>query len=468
MKCNRAVALGVFLCAVLSGFASALPQAGDDPQTKSHGFAERRVAFENAWIQAGKEDRDRLRAEVRRYRNVGLSALRQVDSARLVRWTRVLNGHEVSSLPSDLENWMGNLEVRLIPGWRDPKTAKADPQIITQVLAPSQPPGLLAAQGSSQFQLHWVNEKGERKLARSVPVEGPDFGALGFDLFLQCPANEAGTWWLEPSLSFDNATIWGHPCEFPLRAFNLPDLGPTDGPKPSRAWMLAKLGLQTTGFRDMRWGGIEALLLNRHEHFDQSNPLKHGPGTLTARLSLQGKAPARALVWVVVPGAQLLEGEFIGQRGLGWRALAAKGVTIVASHAPLIVSKDSPDSASATMLRETKALSGIPRILVVRGNLARGLGIGSKRAFDGFDALVLQNPRNRDAAPTAPFGEAPTLFLLPSDPWKTPTVPGTQRAVASMDPPAVMCMDTARHIGQFLDFLAPKKIETTASDTEEH
>ncbi|MCP5020957.1 MAG: hypothetical protein GY930_04190 [bacterium] len=468
MKWNRAIAFGAFLCVTLSGFGSALPQAGDAPETKSHGLAERRVAFEDAWSHASKENRDRLRAEVRRYRNVGLSALRQVNPARLVRWTRILKGHEVSSLPSDLENWMGKLEVRLIPGWRDPKTAQADPQIITQILAPSQPPGLLAAEGASQFQLHWVNEKGERKLARSVSVDGSDFGALGFELFLQCPANTAGTWWLEPSLSFDNATIWGHPGVFFLREFKLPDLGPTDEHKPKRAWMLAKLDLQTKGFRDMRWGGAEALLLNRHEHFDQSSPLTHGRGTLTARLSPQGKAPARALVWVVVPSAQLLEGEFIGQRGLRWRALAAKGVMIVASHAPLIGSIDSQDTASATMLRETKALSGIPRILVARGNLARGLGAGSKRAFDGFDSLVLQNPRNRDAAPTVPFGEAPTLFLLPSDPWKAPIVPGTQRVVASMDPPAVMSMDTAHHIGQHLDFLAPKKSETTASGAEEH
>lgn len=459
MKWKRAVALGAFLCVPLSGFGSALPQAGDSPETKSHGFAERRVAFEDAWSQASKEDRDRLRAEVRRYRNVGLPALRQVNSARLVRWTRVLNGHEVSELPTALEDWMGNVEVRLLPGWMVEQHATEGPQILAHVLAPSQPPGLPASDKPARIQLDWVNAKGERKLARATTVAPADFGARGFELFLNYPSESGTGWRLEPSLVLADTTLWGHPAGFFTPSVWVTGL---EGHPSS----FAVMRLQKSGFRDMRWGGLSFLFENKPS-FKVSDPRGGSQMTLTRHAHPNPKKPVRALVWVVVPGSQLLDSEFIGERGRSWNALAANGVTIIASHAPLQGSKDAQDSASSTMIRETKELTGVPKILVVRGNLARGLGIGSKKAFEGFDALVLQNPRNNNAAPRVPFGEAPTLFLFPSDPWKAPTVPASQRAVANMDPPAVMSMDTARYIGQYLDFLAPKAGETTASGAEE-
>ncbi len=460
MKWNLAVALGAFLSVASSVPGTASPQAGNAAETKSHGFAERRVAFEDTWQRAGEEDRDRLRSEIRRYRNVGLSALRQVDSARLVRWTRMLSGHEISRLPSDLENWMGNVEVRVIPGWMLKEVAQANPQVLALVLAPSQPPFPPKAGEHAQFRLHWVNDKGERTLARAAQVTAADFGTRGFEVFLNSPGAAGGHWRLEPSLELGDKTVWGHPV-----GFYLPSVLPELQGAGARAGK-AMLRLQESGFRDQRWGGLGSMFAGAPaSNLKESS--SGGPRSLTLPASSQGKQAARALVWVVVPGARLLEGEFIGKRGEAWRALAAKGVTIVASHAPLVGSKEALISASSAMIQETKDLSGIPRILVVRGNLARGLGVGSKKAFDGFDALVLQNPRNRNMAPRAPFGEAPTLFLLPSDPWKGPTVPGTQRAVASMDPPAVMSMDTARYIGQYLDFLAPKKDETGASGTED-
>ena len=98
----------------------------------------------------------------------------------------------------------------------------------------------------------------------------------------------------------------------------------------------------------------------------------------------------------------------------------------------------------------------IPRILVVRGNQARGLGLASQGGFQGFDALVLQGPRRSEAAPKAPFAGAPTLFLLPSDPWESPRVPAGQKAVASMDPPAVMAMELPRYLLENLELLTSK------------
>jgi hypothetical protein len=463
--------LGLFAVLTLAGLPGVAASASQDsPQIdkQAHAFAERRFRFENAWHGATPEDRDRLRVEVRRYRNVGLPALSHVDSARLVRWTRILNGHGVSELPTELEAWMARLELRLVPGYGTANSLESNPQVIAHVLAPSQPPAFPKAGASVKFELQWVRVDGKRIPARSVPVRRTDFSKKGFELYLQVPKGPSGFWHLEPSLVLVDRTLWGHPAEFGM---GLVWPGFPDGPESGSAWAAAALQLNRRGFRNMSWGGFSGLWSG--EGFDK-------PGVVLERaadgqsLTLRADSPegsddstlCTAIVWIALPGGRLLEGEFLGTRRDAWRALANRGVTVIASHAPLAATGAKRGPASHRMVQETQHLGDVPRILVVSGNQARGLGLASKDVLTGFDALVLQGPRGAEAAPRTPFDGVPTLFLLPSDPWDSPTVTATQKAVASMDPPAVMAMDLPRYILENLDFLTARAGPATASGGE--
>jgi len=300
-----------------------------------------------------------------------------------------------------------------------------------------------------------VGSDGQRSAARSVPVGRKDFSKKGFELFLQVPDDSPGMWLLEPSLVLEDRTLWGHPAEFHM-AKQWP--GFPDGPESGSSWADALGALQETGFRDMRWGGFRGLW-NGEVFGGSGMELQWAADgqSLTLRAETSnapdGGKECLAIVWIVVPGARLLEGEFLGTRSAAWRRLVDRGVTVIASHAPLSTPGSNPDMASRRMAKETQHLGDVPRILVVRGNQARGLGLGPKRVFEGFDALVLQSPRSTEAALRAPFAGAPTLFLLPSDPWESPAVASGQKATASMDPPAVMAKDLPRYLLENLELL---------------
>ncbi|MDF1838109.1 MAG: hypothetical protein P1V35_09590 [Planctomycetota bacterium] len=441
--------------AVLLGSSMALPQVGPKVDPEVHALAERRFRFESTWSKASPAHKDRLRAEVRRYRNVGLPALRHVDSPRLVRWTRILNGHSVSELPTDLEQWIARLELRLIPGWGSTSTLDGDPQLVVHVLAPSQPPAFPKSEAGSKLTLTWLGPAGERVLARSVSVQAKDFSRNGFELFLQAPGDHLGTWMLEPALVLPNQTWTGHPIEFVMRRQwpGFPDGAPDGSP-----WEAAISQWGKTGFRNMRWGGCSGLLDGELSNLRDLVMERSADGQcLTLRSkSAEGPELCKALVWVALPGGHLLESELLGERAAAWKALVDQGVTVMVSHAPLVLPGQTKGSASQRMAQETVELGDVPRILVVRGNQARGLGLGSKEVFQGFNALVLQGPRRTETVPTAPFEGAPTLFLFPSDPWESPQVPAGQKAVASMDPPAVMAMDLPRYLAENLELLTSK------------
>jgi hypothetical protein len=461
-KSLRFGALATLPWVLLSSVIVATPQEPSIAESEAHGFVERRLEFEQAWDEADSERRDRLRNEIRRYRNVGVPVLQQVDSARLVRWTRLLRGHGISSLPSELENWMARLEMRLVPGVRSAEDLARDPQIIVRVLAPSLPPQFCDSPELARLVLHWVDPQGQRTVARRVPVKEADFKANGFELFLQLPQSVPGLWRLEPDLVCGEGVLEGHPASFFLGtpgAF----AQETTEPQGPRVRALERLGM--TGFRDLRWGALGTWM-----GLEGQNQEPLAVEGLSGALALGWEPGAdgrqRALVWVVVPGNRLLEAEFLGARGVAWRALGARGVTIVASHAPLLSSSAEDPSASTALQALAQRFEGVPKILVVRGHLARGLAVAPPTALEGFDSLVVLGARPSNAAPKAPSGPGRTLFLLPTDPWPAPELPSSQRAVVSMDPPLIMASDLPRYLMGNLDFLASQDGKPGALDVE--
>ncbi len=437
----RALGLCAAVCVIgfSNGTLAGTPQASA-VDADSHGFAERQYRFEAAWTAASTESKDLLRAEIRRYRNVGLPALSHVDSPRLVRWTNILVGRKVGRLPGDLEQWVARLELRLTPNAVTAEALKKDPQLTARVLAPSLPPAFPGAQSPVKLQLTWVGPAGESQISRSVAVKATDFSKNGFGLYLRAPEGTDGLWHLEPSLVLGEQTLWGNPAPF---GRGLAQRDSSEGSQADSPWSQCVEQLRKGGYRDMRWGGFEGLLSGTASGHAGLTMERSPDGRC---LTLKSKAPCKAIVWVALPGARLLESEFLGPRLGPWKALAEKGVTVIASHEPLVATGPEAMNAARRMARETQQFDGATRILVVRGNQGRGLGLGPGDPFEGFDALVLQGPRNREAAPRAPFPGASTLFLLPSDPWDSPKVPAGQKAVASMDPPAVMAMELPRYL----------------------
>ncbi len=300
------------------------------------------------------------------------------------------------------------LDLRCIPGAFDPSPPEAKRQPITVHVTPLYPTPVPAE--AFQLVLVWQGPRGEEVEARRESVEPRAVQAAGFEMYVQAPPSEPGTWWLSPRVVIGNRTAQGFPvpveCVADLEA-RFPALQKRD-PAAARAVR----SLLETGARDPQLPSIEDLLAGKDSPRERGFSLEGfelGDHELVA-IEPEPSAEVQATLLAVAPSSERASWLFAGPALDGWREFArTERVRVLSTDLPIfdVAGPDARALIDALRAREP----GRPILLLARGPVMSELAMALHAGMEPcFDALVQSSFLMQGAHPTA-LAPRPTLFV---------------------------------------------------------
>jgi len=435
----RFVALGILALAVPCPGVSAQESPYQDAHLRNL-YVERRLGLEEAWAEAGEEDRERVRASARANKTGGQPALYAASAQVLTDARFMLAGDAKAVSELSLQSRVAcSLDLMVLPGAFGAVDRDRGDALIVRVLPAYTRLYQRALPEQIQLTMIWVSPDGQETRARSEPVHRDALVLPGFEMYFHAPPSKPGTWNLIPEVEWDGVKGRGVPVPIEgVRAlFDRYDrLVSQAGPGASQSAILASLErILLHGGRDAGDPAVEELLEGRaparalqsvHSWAGEGTCYQLDPGAGTA---------AKGVIVVVSPVLHEAGWALVGDEGRGWRELAT------AAAQRVILTELSPSQGSGPdvfdlLARLRREHPGLTLTLVLHGSgLGRlQLSLMRSKGQPPFDRLVVDSVLW--GAPVRPLVAVPTLFVCPLE----EKAEDLQRASVSVDnapPPSV-------------------------------